>query len=257
VSLEITLVGGPTAVLDIDGFRIVIDPTFDPPQSYSREDVPITMIKTAGPAFTPESLEPVHLVLASHEHEDNLDHLGRQFLANSEKGLTTVEAAAKFGGNVSGLEPYESVVLPMPDGRELTVTAVPALHGPEGVWQIAGPVIGFVLTGEGVPTTYISGDNSWLEVVEEVQQKCGPIQVAVLFVGGARFEAIGGDYLTLSNEDAVKAAAILNTATIVPVHTDSWDHFSQTSAQLRELFENEGLGDRITVLEPGQSAVVA
>jgi L-ascorbate metabolism protein UlaG (beta-lactamase superfamily) len=255
MTLEITLVGGPTAVLDIDGFRIVVDPTFDPPQSYSREDVPITMVKTAGPAFTPEELDPVHLVLASHEHEDNLDHAGRVFLANSSKGLTTVEAAANFGENVSGLEPYESVVVPMHDGRELTVTAVPALHGPDGVWQVAGPVIGFVLTGNGVPTTYISGDNSWLEVIEEVQQKCGPIEVAVLFVGGARFEALGGDYLTLSNENAVKAAAILDGATIVPVHADSWDHFSQTSFQLADLFEREGLGDRIRALEPGQSTI--
>ena len=106
MSLEITLVGGPTAVLDFDGFRIVIDPTFDPPQSYPREDVPITLVKTTGPAFTPEALEPVHLVLASHEHEDNLDHLGRRFLANSRKGLTTVEAAAKFGENVAGMERY-------------------------------------------------------------------------------------------------------------------------------------------------------
>lgn len=256
MSLEITLVGGPTAVLDIDGFRIVIDPTFDQPQSYRPEGSPVTMVKTAGPAFTPEELAPVHLVLASHEHEDNLDHSGRAFLAAADKGLTTPEAAAKFGDNVRSLEPYESLVVPMPGGGNLTVTGVPALHGPDGVWQIAGPVTGWVLSGDGVPTTYVSGDNSWLEVVEEISRKCGPIDVAVLFVGGARFEELGGAYLTLSNEDAVQAAGILGDAIIIPVHADSWAHFSQTSTELKQMFEEEGLGHRIVVLKPGQKAKV-
>lgn len=257
MSLEITLVGGPTAVLDIDGFRILIDPTFDQPQAYPQKDAPVTLVKTSGPAYAPDELEPFHLVLASHEHEDNLDHSGRALLAAAEKGLTTPEAAAKFGDNVSGLTPYGSILVPMPGGKDLTVTGVPALHGPDGVWQIAGPVTGFVLSGDGIPTIYISGDNSWLELVEEIGHKCGPIDVAVLFVGGAQFEELGNAYLTLSNEDAVQVAEILEEATIVPVHADSWAHFSQTSAELKQMFEEKHLGHRIVVLKPGEKAKVA
>ncbi|WP_416429764.1 MBL fold metallo-hydrolase [Paenarthrobacter nicotinovorans] len=256
MSLEITLVGGPTAVLDFDGFRILIDPTFDEPRSYGQEGSPVTMVKTAGPAFTPEELAPVHLVLASHEHEDNLDHSGRAYLAAAGRGLTTPEAAAKFGDNVGSLEPYESVVVPTPDGRSLTITGVPALHGPEGVWQIAGPVTGWVLSGEDIPTTYVSGDNSWLELIEEISNKCGPIDVAVLFVGGARFEELGGAYMTLSNEDALAAAGTLGEAVIVPVHADSWAHFSQTTEGLKQMFDERGFSDRIVALKPGQSAKI-
>jgi L-ascorbate metabolism protein UlaG (beta-lactamase superfamily) len=33
-SLRITLIGGPTALIEIDGFRLLTDPTFDPPGDY-------------------------------------------------------------------------------------------------------------------------------------------------------------------------------------------------------------------------------
>ncbi len=33
-SLRITLIGGPTALIEIDGFRLLTDPTFDAPGSY-------------------------------------------------------------------------------------------------------------------------------------------------------------------------------------------------------------------------------
>ena len=31
MTLSITLIGGPTALLEIDGFRLLTDPTFDAP----------------------------------------------------------------------------------------------------------------------------------------------------------------------------------------------------------------------------------
>jgi L-ascorbate metabolism protein UlaG (beta-lactamase superfamily) len=34
MSLSITLVGGPTALIEIDGFRLLTDPTFDAPGWY-------------------------------------------------------------------------------------------------------------------------------------------------------------------------------------------------------------------------------
>ena len=190
MALSITLVGGPTAVLDIDGFRIVTDPTFDPPRAYPQPGMGFSLIKTAGPALTPEDIAPVHLVLASHDHEDNLDHAGREFLAASPLAFTTHAVAAGFGDHVTGLNEYESSTVVLPGGGKLAVTAVPAHHGPEGVRQVSGPVAGFVLSGVGVPTIYISGDNSDVELVQDIQQKCGPIDVAVLFAGGAGFEQL-------------------------------------------------------------------
>jgi L-ascorbate metabolism protein UlaG (beta-lactamase superfamily) len=145
----------------------------------------------------------------------------------------------------------------LPAGGELTITGVPAQHGPDGFWQVIGPVIGFVLLGEALPTVYISGDNSSVDVVKEIAEKVGTIDVAVLFVGGARFDEVAnGAYITLSNEAAVQAAKIMGSATVIPVHADGWAHFSQSAVQLRDAFEAEGVADRIIVVRPGESADV-
>lgn len=257
MTLNITLVGGPTAVLEIAGLRIVTDPTFDAPRDYPHPLVN-KLTKTRGPAFTQEQIAPVDVVLASHEHEDNLDYSGREFLNTVPLVYTTHEVANQFGDNVIGMNEYEVVQVPLPDGGELTITAVPAHHGPEGVWQLIGPVLGFVLTGTDLPTVYVSGDNSSLEVVEEVRDRLGPIDVAVLFVGGPSFEMIAdGAYITLSNEMTLEIAQrVLPEATIVPVHEDSWAHFTQNAAGIRALFEEAGKSSQIVVLEPGDSAVI-
>ena len=41
-SLQITLIGGPTALIEIGGFRLLTDPTFDPPGDYQLPHVTLT-----------------------------------------------------------------------------------------------------------------------------------------------------------------------------------------------------------------------
>ena len=46
---KITLIGGPTALIEFDGFRLLTDPTFDAPGAQPRPH--ITLTKTSGPAL--------------------------------------------------------------------------------------------------------------------------------------------------------------------------------------------------------------
>lgn len=254
MALSITLVGGPTAVLDLDGFRIVTDPTFDPPGEYPQPGMGFSLVKTAGPALTVEEIAPVHLALASHEHEDNLDRAGREFLASTPLAFTTPVVAAGFGDNVVGLEDHCSAKVSLPGGGAVTVTAVPAHHGPEGVRELGGPVSGYVLRGPTLPTIYVSGDNSDVDLVRDIHREYGPIDVAVLFAGGAGFESIAnGADLTLGNEAALQVAEILQEATIVPVHTDSWAHFRQSVDDMKAFFTTNGRGEQLLVLTPGET----
>ncbi len=50
-TLKITLIGGPTALLEIGGLRVLTDPTFDPPGSYTGA---VTLTKLTGPALKPQ-----------------------------------------------------------------------------------------------------------------------------------------------------------------------------------------------------------
>jgi L-ascorbate metabolism protein UlaG (beta-lactamase superfamily) len=69
-TLRITLVGGPTALLDALGLRVLTDPTFDPP---GHDQLAYTTpTKTAPSALTPEAVGNVDAVLLSHDqHADN------------------------------------------------------------------------------------------------------------------------------------------------------------------------------------------
>jgi L-ascorbate metabolism protein UlaG (beta-lactamase superfamily) len=70
---------------------------------------------------------------------------------------------------------------------------VPAVHGPgarEEVEPVSGQVVGFVLTGEDLPTLYVSGDNASLDLAKEIAERFGPVDTAILFAGAPRIPAV-------------------------------------------------------------------
>ncbi|MGX6606611.1 MBL fold metallo-hydrolase [Micromonosporaceae bacterium Da 78-11] len=242
---EIRVLGGPTALIEFGGLRLLTDPTFDEPGDYPRGGGRF-LTKTAPAAAGPADIEPVDVVLLSHdEHPDNLDHAGRALLGRVPLTLTTTGGAERLGGTARGLVPGESVELTRPDGGTLIVTAVPARHGPPGCEPFTGEVIGFVLTAVDLPTVYVSGDNAALELVDEIAGQYGPIDTAVLFAGAARVGELDNALLTLDSAMAAEAAAILGARRIVPVHCDSWAHFTEGRDMLIEAFRIAGLADRL------------
>ena len=230
----ITFLGGPTAVLEYAGLRWLTDPTFDPPQSYE-DPGSTTLVKTRGPAIDPDAIAPIHVVLASHhEHPDNLDTSGAAFSMAAPLVLSTPEAAADLGAPVVGLAPWQSHTVNGPDG-DITVTGMPALHGPPGSEDSVGPVVGYLLEAAGEPSIYVSGDNASLALVREIAERHAPIGIAVLFAGAARVAAIDAP-LTLTSQDAAQAAQILKAGRVVGLHTEDWEHFSETRADLEAAF---------------------
>lgn len=232
----ITYIGGPTAVIEYSGLRMVTDPTFDPPGRYPRGEGR-ELVKTAGPGIERADIGVVDLVLLSHhEHPDNLDYEGLELLATGVPTLSTMKAATDlFGGGVIGLDSWETHQV-----GDVTITAVPALHGPPGSEPQVGPVTGFVLESPGSPTVYVSGDNASLPLVEQIAGAFDRIDIAVLFAGAARVPDIDAP-LTLTSNDAAEAARILNARKVVGIHTEDWEHFSQSREQLEQAFAGTGL----------------
>jgi L-ascorbate metabolism protein UlaG (beta-lactamase superfamily) len=244
------LIGGPTALIAYGGLRLLTDPTFDPPGEIPRPGTPIVARKLAGPAVPFDQLGPIDAVLLSHDHHpDNLDPAGRAVLPRVPRVLTTRAGAERLGGNAVGLAPGETVEV----GRA-RVTAVPADHGPPEVAPKNGPVIGFLLRGDGLPAIYVSGDNASVHVVRAIAMEHRPIDVGVLFVGGAQVPMAWGDaHLTLTASAAVEAARALGEAPIVPIHQDGWGHYTSSADDLRAAFDAAGLGDRLRSVVPGEA----
>lgn len=230
MAITFTYVGGPTGVLEYGGLRFLLDPTFDDPQTY--EDPGSTpLVKTRGPALGPDAIGRIDVVLASHhEHPDNLDTAGAAFSMAAPLVLSTPEAAADLGSPVVGLAPWQQHTI-----GQMTVTGMPALHGPPGSLEWVGPVVGYLLEAAGEPSVYVSGDNASLDLVREIASRHAPVGIAVLFAGAARVPAIDAP-LTLTSVDAVEAARILGVAQVVGVHTEDWEHFSESRADLEAAF---------------------
>jgi L-ascorbate metabolism protein UlaG (beta-lactamase superfamily) len=248
----ITLIGGPTVLLEWAGLRIVTDPTFDAPQVYPPDPGRAQLEKTQGPAIARQDLGAVDLVLLSHhQHRDNLDYEGLELIATGVLTLSTRKASLDlFGGSVVGLDSWESYQF-----GDATITAVPALHRPPGVESSTGPVIGFVLEAEGEPTVYVSGDNASVPLVEQIADRFAPVALAILFAGAARVPMIDAP-LTLTGPDAVAAARALRAGRVAAVHTDGWKHFSEDRASFDAAFAAAGLSDLVLGLPRGERVVV-
>jgi L-ascorbate metabolism protein UlaG (beta-lactamase superfamily) len=250
-SLTMTLIGGPTALIEIDGFRLLTDPTFDAPRAYQLPHVKLE--KLSGPALAEQAIGEIDAVLLSHDqHADNLDESGKHFLPKAKRVLTTVAGARRLGGHIEGLAPWASTELSR-GGRSLTVTATPARHGPAGIEPLAGDVIGFVLAPKDSRPIYISGDTVWYDGVAEVARrfKAG---VVMPFAGAAQTR--GPFHLTMDTNDTIETARAFPDAVIVPLHTDGWAHFKQSAGDLRTSFDALGFGPRLKLLEPGVKTVI-
>jgi L-ascorbate metabolism protein UlaG (beta-lactamase superfamily) len=247
-----TLIGGPTVLIEIGGFRLITDPTFDGPGDYKLPHV--TLTKTGSPAVRAADIGVIDAVLLSHDqHADNLDHAGRDLLPKAERVLTTEIGAKRLGGNAQGLAPWRSVDL-MSAGDRLRVTATPARHGPAGIEPLAGDVVGFVLEAEGMRPIYVTGDTVWYDGVAEVARrfKAG---IVLLFAGSAQTR--GAFHLTMDVNDAIETAHHFPDAAIVPIHCEGWAHFKQTCADLQASFKALGIDNRLHLLQPGVPTEVA
>jgi L-ascorbate metabolism protein UlaG (beta-lactamase superfamily) len=246
------VVGGPTTVLDVAGLRIVSDPTFDAPGPHGY------LTKTIGPVVAGDQLGPVDLVLVSHDnHADNLDDQGRALALAAPLVLTTRSGATRLGQRAIGLAPWTSHTLRRPGGGELTVTAVPAVHGPEDGERDADgfvncEVIGFVLSGPDLPTIYVSGDNASIRTVTEIARRAPAIDAVVLHAGAARVQGKFRDRaLSLDSIRAAAAAGILGPAAVIPAHYDGWAHFSEGRADLARAFDDAGLTAQLRLTDHG------
>ncbi|MFE7712352.1 MBL fold metallo-hydrolase [Streptomyces sp. NPDC057486] len=246
--IQVRTFGGPTTLFEYGGLRFLTDPTFDGPGDYPSPGP--TLTKTAPSTATPAELGPIDVVLLSHdEHADNLDTSGRALLADVPLTLTTPGGGQRLGDKAKGLADWESIELDRPGGGTITVTGVPAIHGPgprEEVEPLSGQVVGFVLTGQGLPTVYVSGDNASLDAVKEIAERFAPVDTAILFAGAPRFPMLyDGGLIVLDSAQAAEATRILGARRVVPAHHDSWAHFTEGRDELEAAFTTAGLADRL------------
>ena len=239
-SLRITHIGGPTALIEVGGWRLLTDPTFDAPGRRYFFGWGTMSRKLAGPAIAADDLGRVDAVLLSHDHHaDNLDPAGRALLPSVGTVVTTEAGARRLGGTgVRGLAPWSVTGLEAEGRPGIEITATPCRHGPPASRPIVGDVIGFALRWEGQQhgALWISGDTVLYDGVREVADRVD-VGTAVLHLGGVRFPVSGPLRYTMTASDAVELCSRLEAHTILPIHYEGWKHFREDRAAAQQAFD--------------------
>ncbi|KAJ5160494.1 uncharacterized protein N7482_007498 [Penicillium canariense] len=261
-TLNVTHIGTATAILEINGVNFLTDPFFSPAGA-SWSDGQITLTVSENPALRLDQLPVIDAVLLSHEdHFDNLDDLGRQLL-NGRRVLTTVEGAKNLVPRpaVHGMKPWETMSITIA-GQNFKVIATPTQHLP------GGECTGFIVTGEnfgqgrdGLPNAvYFTGDTVHISELKEIANQYH-IKAAVMNLGNVIVPNVADPtappiQITMDGKSAARLFRDIKAEVLIPMHYESWGHFTQFGAELRQVFEKEGISDKICWLKPGEKVSV-
>jgi L-ascorbate metabolism protein UlaG (beta-lactamase superfamily) len=258
--IRLTHIGGPTVLIEAAGWRILTDPTFDPPGKTYKFGWGSKSTKLTGPALAPDDLGAIDAVMLSHDHHgDNLDDAGRALLTAAPTVITTNVAARRLGGAVRGLAPWEVTRLDATGKPTIEVTATPCRHGPPLSRPIVGDVIGFALRWDGQRhgAIWISGDTVLYRGVREVADRLD-VDVAILHLGEVQFPITGPVRYSMTAHDAIELSRAVRPRIAIPVHYEGWSHFHEgrnaieqqidrAPNEARDVFQLIPLGEPIEV----------
>lgn len=282
IKVSITHVSTACVLLKINGATFITDPVFSLPREYDTtpalkkfpmeaqfqahvDHVHGTPLSAAikclkGPALQLRDLPPIDAVLLSHEdHPDNLDLEGRKLL-EGRKVFTTVDGMNQLAPRpgVIGLKPWSSVNATI-NGIDFKITGTPCRHFP------GGECTGFVLETpafgthtDGRPNgIWISGDTIDCAELMEIGKRWH-MKVAIVHLGKAEtITPLGPVDLTLGAKAAIDLMRHFQADVMVPVHMDSWAHFTESSDDVRRIVKEENFEERVRFLQPGIPTVVA
>lgn len=255
---RLTHIGGPTVLIEIDGWRLLTDPTFDVAGRKYAFGWGTKSEKLTNPAIAPSEIGEIDAVLLSHEHhEDNLDAEGRKLLPKAGRVLTTVSGAQDLEGTAVavGLEPWEETILEAEGKPTIKVTATPCRHGPPLSHPITGDVIGFALEWEGRDgALWISGDTVLYKGVLEVADRI-KVDTAIIHLGGVQFPVTGPLRYTMTAADSVELCERINPNRVVPIHYEGWKHFREGQQAIEAEYSHaaEAFRQKVVWLGPGNS----
>ncbi|CAG8138895.1 unnamed protein product [Penicillium nalgiovense] len=258
-SFSVIHIGTATAIFEIDGINFLTDPFFSPAGTTWDMGGGNVLKNTETPALALENLPPIDAILLSHEdHPDNLDELGRRLL-DGRHVFTTMDGANNLAPRpaVRGMEPWQTVPVVL-GGKQFEITATPCQHLP------GGECTGFIITSkefgvaaDGKPNAiYFTGDTVYIDELAKIPEKFHVV-CAVMNLGSA-FAGLpdGPLQITMDGKQAAHLFRTIKADYLVPMHYESWGHFTQFGKDLVEVFEEESIMDKVRWLSPGKSVKV-
>ncbi|MGK3961672.1 MBL fold metallo-hydrolase [Sorangium sp. So ce118] len=230
--------GGPTAILERDGLRLLTDPVLGPrgPAAFVLPRHPSTGVENAPVArYTDPPAEPLgrlDLILLSHNHADHFDAVAKETLPKDVPFVLPPDAvdAARAAGftRLTPLDWDAETVIPTRSGR-LRIVAVPANHSHDAALDATlGKGNGYVLRWEGAApySVYWTGDAVFTEPMRAVAARFAPIDLWLPHLGAVGVDGARG-LRTMDAEEAVAAAALLRARHVIPIHHTTFAHYRE------------------------------
>ncbi|KZL85874.1 zn-dependent hydrolases of the beta-lactamase protein [Colletotrichum incanum] len=104
----------------------------------------------------------------------------------------------------------------------------------------------------GLPNAIcISGYTVYLEELAQMREKFR-IPVAILNVGAVKVAVTDPPLrITMDGNQAARLFREIGPDVLVPIHYESWLHFTENRAQFKAVFEVEGISHKVCWLKPG------
>lgn len=251
----LTFVGTATTILRLGPFTLLTDPNFLHRGQYAHLGYGIVTRRRSEPALGVDELPDLDAVVLSHLHGDHFDRVARRGLDRDLPILTTQAAARRLSrwgfGEAVGMSTWGTQEIDR-DGWRLRVTSVPGVHGPGLLRHLLPPVMGAVLElsrdGEHRLRVYISGDTLVRPWLTEVVHRMGPLDAAVLHLGGTR---IAGFTVTMTANDGARLGTMLRPRTAVPVHMDDYGVFHTTPVEAANAWRATGAPGDLRLVDRG------
>ncbi len=249
-------IGTATTVLRLGEVTLLTDPNFLHRGERAHLGYGLTSRRRTEPSAQPRDLPPLDAVLLSHLHGDHFDRVARKELAKDLPVLTTPHAAKRLRSwgfaESLGMEQWHARELTR-GGTTVRVTSVPGVHGPGPVRHVLPPVMGSVLelTRPGKPLfrMYISGDTLRRPWLRQVVERLGPLDAAVLHLGGTR---VAGLLVTMDGRQGADLVELLEPRVTVPVHFDDYPVFRSPRSDFEAEWRRRALPGALRTVERGQ-----
>jgi L-ascorbate metabolism protein UlaG (beta-lactamase superfamily) len=245
--LRVIRLGHACHLIELGGATVLTDPWFTFTATYD----PGERIDT-----TVDALPDLDAVVITHEHYDHCD-LGalaayRDLSVPLIAPGTVVEQARAVGfTDVRLLEAWDATTV-----GDLTITAAPGKHG---VHEVT-----FVIQGGG-RTVYFGGDTLYIPELDQLPQRFGHIDLALLPVNGLCIRPANMMRVVMDAQEAARLTAVLAPSLAIP------HHYAFTSGRMGDQMITKGERDPRTYADavaelapattvrltlPGQTVVV-